>query len=98
MKEPDYEIVASAENSPYLLWQALLFHASCVRTQGVAPRIVVHGSGPLLPGFRALSKLGAHVVAAPSYRMSNGVEYTCRNTAGSLAEAKHDRPWTLLCD
>ena len=51
---PDYEIVASTENTPYLLWQALLFHASCVATQGVPPTIVVHGEGPLLPGFQAL--------------------------------------------
>jgi predicted O-methyltransferase YrrM len=99
VEEPDYEIVASAENTPYLLWQAFLFHASCVQTQGVAPSIVVHGSGPLLPGFRVLAELGARLVTAPSYRVNaDGVEYTCRNTAGSLAEVKHDRPWTFLCD
>ncbi len=45
MDAPDYEIVVSTENIPYLLWQALLFHASCVQTQGVAPTIVVHGDG-----------------------------------------------------
>jgi hypothetical protein len=95
---PDYEIVASTENTPYLLWQALLFHASCVATQGVPPTIVVHGEGPLLPGFQALRELGGRVVSAPSYRVSNGTEYTCRNTAGSLLEAEHDRPWTLICD
>ena len=98
MEEPDFEIVASTENTPYLLWQALLFHASCVQTQGVAPTVVVHGDGPLLPGFRALGELGSRIVRAPSYRMSDGVEYTCRNTAGSLLEVKHDRPWTLMCD
>lgn len=98
MDEPDYEIVASTENAPYLLWQALLFHASCVATQGVAPTIVVHGDGPLLPGFRALGELGARIVTAPSYRMNDGVEYTCRNTAGSLLEVTHRRPWTLICD
>jgi hypothetical protein len=98
MDEPDYEIVASTANAPYLLWQALLFHASCVETQGVAPTIVVHGDGPLLPGFRALGELGARIVTAPSYRMSDGVEYTCRNTAGSLLEVTHERPWTLICD
>jgi len=98
MDEPNYEIVASTENAPYLLWQALLFHASCVETQGTAPTIVVHGDGPLLPGFRALGELGARIITAPSYRMSDGVEYTCRNTAGSLLEARHERPWTLICD
>lgn len=95
---PDYEIVASTENSPYLLWQALLFHASCVATQGVSPTFVVHGDAPLLPGFQALRELGARVLSAPSYRSSNGTEYTCRNTAGSLLEARHERPWTLICD
>jgi hypothetical protein len=95
---PDYEIVASTENSPYLLWQALLFHASCVATQGVPPTFVVHGEGPLLPGFQALCQLGGRILSAPSYRLSNGTEYPCRNTAGSLLEAQHDRPWTLICD
>lgn len=95
---PNYEVIASAENSPYLLWQTLLFHASCVTTQGVPPTIVVHGAGPLLPGFDALRELGARVLRAPSYRLSNGTEYTCRNTAGSLLEARHDQPWSLICD
>jgi hypothetical protein len=75
-----------------------LFHASCVQTQGVAPSIVVHGDGPLLPGFRALAELGARVIPAPSYRVSDRVEYTCRNTAGTLVEVEHERPWTLVCD
>jgi hypothetical protein len=98
LEKPDYEIVASTENTPYLLWQALLFHASCVQTQGAAPSFVVHGDGPLLAGFSALGELGARVIPAPSYRMSDGVEYTCRNTAGSLVEVTHDKPWTLICD
>jgi hypothetical protein len=98
VEERDYEIVASAENTAYLLWQSLLFHASCVETQGVAPTIVVHGDGPLLAGFRALGELGARILPAPSYRMSDGGEYTARNTGGSLVEVTHDRAWTLICD
>src|SRR5262249_50758957 len=81
-----------------LLWQVLLFYASCLETQGVAPSIVVHCKGPLLAGFHALSELGARVLPASSYRVSNGVEYACRNTAGSLLEVVHDRDWTLICD
>lgn len=94
----DYEIVVSAENTAYLLWQCFVSYASCVETQGVAPSFVVHGDGPLLAGFQALVELGARVIRAPSYRMSRGGEYTARNTAGTLAEAAHDRSWTLVCD
>jgi hypothetical protein len=98
MDVPDYEIVVSAENSPYLLWQCLLFHASCFETQKVAPTVIVHGDRALLPGFDALADLGARVCSAASYRMSGSTEYICRNTAGSFLEAAHDRSWTLICD
>ena len=94
----EYEIVVSAENNAYLLWQCLLFHATCVEVQGVAPCFVVHASGPLLAGFRELAGLGARVLAAPNYRQGARIDYPPRNTPGSLLEAEHDREWTLLCD
>ena len=96
--ELDYEIVICAENSPYLLWQALLFYDSCLETQGIHASVVVHGEGPLLPGFRELAGLGARVVPAPSYRRSREHDYAARNTAGTLLEARSERPWTLICD
>src|SRR4029079_12278009 len=64
---PDYEIVVSAENNAYLLWQCLLFHAACMDVQGFAPTFVVHALGPLLSGFRVLEQHGARVIAAPNY-------------------------------
>jgi hypothetical protein len=94
----EYEIVVSAENSAYLLWQCLLFHAACVGVQGVAPCFVVHGSAPLLAGFQELSRLGARVMSAPNYRAGARIDYPPRNTPGSLLEVEHDREWTLLCD
>jgi len=95
---PDYEIVVSAENNAYLLWQCLLFHAACMDVQGFAPTFVVHALGPLLSGFRVLEQHGARVIAAPNYRAGGGMDYPPRNTPGTLAEAAHDREWTLLCD
>ena len=95
---PDYEIVVSAENNAYLLWQCLLFHATCVEVQGVAPTFVVHSSGPMLAGFRVLAELGARVRPAPNYRGGARIDYPPRNTPGSLFEADHDREWTFLCD
>ncbi len=94
----DYEIVVSAENNAYLLWQCLLFHAACVRVQAATPCFVVHASGPLLAGFHELSRLGARVSAAPNYRAGARIDYPPRNTPGSLLEADHDREWTFLCD
>jgi hypothetical protein len=96
--ELEYEIVVSAENNAYLLWQCLLFHANCMEVQGVAPCFMVHGSGALLPGFQELSRLGGRVLAAPNYRATANLDYPPRNTPGSLLEVEHDREWTLLCD
>jgi hypothetical protein len=95
---PDYEIIACADNTPYLLWQSLLFYDSCLETQGVAPTFVVHAQGPQLAGFAELPRLGARIVPAPSYRASRGREYVARNTAGTLLEATPQRPWALVCD
>jgi len=37
-----FEIVVSTENNPYMVWQAMLFHASCMRHVGQAPIVMVH--------------------------------------------------------
>jgi hypothetical protein len=98
MTDLDYEIVVSAENNAYLLWQCLLFHVACVEVQGARPCFVIHGDQPLLPGFEELRRIGARVIAAPNYRSGARLEYPPRNTPGTLVEVEHDREWTLLCD
>jgi hypothetical protein len=98
VRELDYEIVVSTENTAYFLWQCLLFFNSCVQVQQATPRFVVHENGGLLPGYRALAELGAHVQVARNYRSFGGQEYPPRNSPGSLLEVRHTKSWTMLCD
>ncbi|MBS0262497.1 MAG: hypothetical protein JSS02_11150, partial [Planctomycetes bacterium] len=96
---PAIEIVASTENTGYQMWQAMLFHFSCVRYQGQVPTIVVHHSGePLLTGFRLIEKLGGRIQAAPNYRAHQGVSYPPRNTAGTLRHVSTAADFIFLCD
>jgi hypothetical protein len=99
-----YRIVVSAENSPYLAWQAKLFHFSCVSRLNRSPIVIVHDRGSKWRhDFRELSDAGAIVSRAPSYRItSNGDDYPPRNTAGTLLRAAHlcsaKDEFIVLCD
>jgi hypothetical protein len=96
---PRHEIVASTENNHYMVWQAMLFHASCVRHLGRVPIIMVHtDGGPLLPGFDRIRDAGGHVQTAPDYRRVDGVNYPPRNTAASLRHVQTDADYIVLCD
>jgi hypothetical protein len=99
-----YRIVVSAENSPYLAWQAKLFHFSCVSRLNRSPIVIVHDRGSKWRrDFQEIADAGAIVSRAPSYRMtSNGDDYPPRNTAGTLlhgaqlCSAKDE--FIVLCD
>lgn len=96
--------MVSAENIPYMAWQAKLFHFSCVTRLKRVPTIVVHESGQQWhPYFLDVVNAGGTVLAAPSYGMTeDGRAYPPRNTAGTLLRAA-DIPWgrddfCVLCD
>jgi hypothetical protein len=96
---PRFDVVVSAENNTYLVWQAMLFHYSCVTHLGQAPIVVVHTSGePLLPGFRRIVEAGGIVQTAPNYRPWAGINYPPRNTPGALRHVTSDADYLLLCD
>ncbi len=96
---PRHEIVVSTENNDYMVWQAMLFHFSCVTHLGRPPIVMVHKHDePLLPGFERIRACGGIVQTAPSYRHVNGVLYPPRNTAGSLRHVATDADYIVLCD
>lgn len=101
---PRYRIVVSAENSPYLAWQAKLFHFSCVSRLAGSPIVIVHDCGSKWRrDFQELAEAGAIVSRAPSYRItSNGDDYLPRNTAGTLLHAAElcsaQDEFIVLCD
>jgi len=96
---PRYEIVASTENNPYMVWQAMLFHASCIRYLGQAPIIMVHGDGsPLLSGFERIRDAGGQIQTGPDYRNIGGVNYPPRNTAATLRHVQTNADYIVLCD
>ncbi len=97
---PRHEIVVSTENNHYLVWQAMLFHYSCVTHLGRPPIVVVHkhDDEPLLPGFERIRASGGIVQIAPSYRHVRGVLCPPRNTAGSLRHVETDADFIVLCD
>ncbi len=96
---PRHEIVVSAENNHYMVWQAMLFHFSCVKHLGRPPIVVVHKHDePLLPGFERIRASGGIVQTAPNYRDLNGILYPPRNTAGSLRHVETDADFIVLCD
>ena len=81
-----YRVVVSAENSPYMAWQAKLFHFSCVSRLNHSPIFIVHEFGSKWRrDFQELADAGAIVSRVPSYCItSNGGDYAPRNTAGTL--------------
>ena len=97
---PRHEFVCSTENNPYMVWQAMLFHASCLRVTGQAPIVVVHTNGqPLLKGFEKIRAAGGRIQTAPDYRQIGGVNYPPRNTAASLRHVQVDAAdYVVLCD
>ncbi len=97
---PRHEIVVSVENNPYLAWQAMLFHYSCVKYEGQTPVVMVHREPGerLQAGFRRLKAAGGDVRTAPDYRRVDGVNYPPRNTAASLRHVETDADYIVLCD
>lgn len=99
-----HRIVVSAENNPYVAWQAKLFYYSCVSRLHQIPTIIVHETGHKWHrDFFDLVKAGCIVRSAPSYRVTgHGDEYPPRNTAGTLLHAAEmlDGPeeFIVLCD
>ena len=96
---PRHEIVVCTENIPYMVWQAMLFHHSCMRHLGQAPIIMVHmNDEPLLSGFDRIRERGGHIQTAPNYHHLNGIAYPARNTAGSMRHVQTDADYIVLCD
>lgn len=96
---PRHQLVISTENNHYLVWQAMLFHFSCMKHHGQPPIVVVHKQDePLLSGFERIRDAGGVVQTAPTYRDRNGVHYPPRNTAGSLRHVVADADYLVLCD
>jgi hypothetical protein len=94
-----FALVVSAENHPYLVWQAMLFHYSCMTRTGSPPVIVVHkGDEPLLEGFSRIAERGGIIQTAPNYRWAEGVHYPPRNTAATLLHVETDAEYIVLCD
>jgi hypothetical protein len=94
-----HDIVVSTENNHYMVWQAMLFHASCVRHLGRPPIVMVHTDGqPLLRGFERIREAGGRVQTAPDYRRIRGVNYPPRNTAATLRHVHTDADYLVICD
>lgn len=94
-----FDIVASTQNNPYMEWQAMLFHFSCLQHMGQAPIVVVHKNDePLLSGFQLIQELGGNVQTAPDYSRADGIEYLPRNTAATLHCAESEAEYLVLCD
>ncbi len=99
-RQPAFEIVVSAENNPYLAWQAMLFHYSCVTRQKQTPVIMVHAQRGerLRAGFRWIRAAGGDVRRAPDYRRVGGVNYPPRHTAATLRHLETTADYIVLCD
>src|SRR5579871_986915 len=96
---PTFDIVVCAENNTFMVWQAMLFHYSCIRHMQRAPIIVVHKNDePLLKGFRQIRDSGGIVQIAPNYRCVGGVNYPPRNTAATLRHVQSEARFLVLCD
>ncbi len=97
---PTFDIVVSAENTHFFLWQSLLFHYSCLTYQKQVPIFVVHHQEgeALLPGFELITRMGGHIQTAPSWRLMGGINYGPRNTLGTLKHVRTRADYTVLCD
>jgi hypothetical protein len=99
-----HHIVVSAENNCYMAWQCRLFHYSCMTHLGVRPVFIVHDlDRDWHPYFIDIVGAGGIVRRAPTYRrMTNGNDYSPRNTAGSLLQASQigypRNDFIVLCD
>jgi hypothetical protein len=96
-----FELVVSAEDNPYMAWQALVFHFSCLTYLGRAPIIVVHGDDSQLhPLYARLGQRGGRIQRAPTYSDVGGPEYPPRNTPASLKHVQLAREveFIVLCD
>ncbi|MGH7509247.1 MAG: hypothetical protein ACREMZ_07225 [Gemmatimonadales bacterium] len=99
-----FQVVVSAEASPYMAWQAKLAHYSCVTRLDHAPLVVVHHrDSRQLQDFNDIAAAGGWVLRVPSYRITNrGFDYVPRNCAGTLLEAARvvdpRIEWLILCD
>lgn len=99
-----HRIVVSVENTPYMAWQAKLFHFSCVSRLNHSPIFIVHEFGSKWHrDFQELADAGAVVSHAPSYRKTpKGNDYAPRNTAGTLLHAAElcsaTDEFIVLCD
>jgi hypothetical protein len=100
-RKPRFEVVVSAENTPYQAWQALLLSHSCLVRMGRHATVVVHGDEPALAvPFDRLIEHGGNVQRAPNHRLRGGIEYAARNTSASLlhAQVEADVDYLVLCD
>lgn len=98
-RSPRFQWIVSAENNHYLAWQSMLFHYSCRTYQRATPTIVVHQQGePLVRGFERICEIGGRIQTAPNYRVTHGLEYPPRNTAGTLQCVESDADFLVLCD
>lgn len=98
-----HRIVVSAENNPYAAWQAKLLYFSCVSRLRHQPIIIVHESGSKWHSdFYDVVKAGGIVRSAPNYRPLYNIEYSPRNTAGTLLHAidlcDAQEEFIVLCD
>ena len=95
----NYDIVVSAENNYYSMWQAMLLHHSCLRHLGRVPIVVVHGDGQeLLSGFQLIQQKGGRIQRARNFRYDDGLDYAPRNTAGTLSCVRSDADYLVICD
>jgi hypothetical protein len=96
----DFEIVVCSANTTYLVWQAMLFHYSCVTYAGRTPVIVVHKDphSDLLPGYQRIQDAGGIVQLAPDYQGYGGVNYPPRNTPAALRHVDTSASNIALCD
>lgn len=96
---PRFEIVISAENVPYMAWQALVFRHSCVTKLGLEPIVMVHGDEErLIAPFEQLVADGGRVQRARNYRLFRGFEYPPRNSPASLWHVETEADYVVLCD
>lgn len=94
-----FDIIISAGNNPYQLWQSMLFHYSCWKHQGVVPLVLVHhGEEPMLEGFKRIEDVGGRIQSAPDYRDRDGVIYSPRNTPVALRCAETNADFVMLCE
>jgi hypothetical protein len=96
-----FELVVSAENNPYMAWQALVFHFTCLKHLARSPIIVVHDDEPKLhPLYARLCDHGGRVQQAPGYREAGGPLYPPRNSPATLrhVEVDENTRFIVLCD